>query len=225
MAKPSLADLFEGAFAELQNFIGEPDSFVTQRFESGSFLGRSGLSPDELDSLLEDETPVDPRPEGPWICGGFFRRILLNQKRDSDVDYFFKNPKQLKQFLLDATSGGWEETARSDTAITLKKGGRVAQASIIHYYASIEAVLNSFDFTITQVGFDGKDLVFGPYTLWDIARKRLALHRLTYGVSTLRRLIKYSRQGFTACGGVMADILQQVVNDPQTINHEVVSLG
>lgn len=89
------------------------------------------------------------------------------------------------------------------------------------YYTSPESVIDSFDFTITQCAYDGTDFYFGEYTLWDIPRKKLALHKLTYGVATMRRLIKYTDQGFTACAGVMRSILEAVVDNPGVIQSDV----
>ncbi|MNV76271.1 hypothetical protein D3C71_1696100 [compost metagenome] len=89
------------------------------------------------------------------------------------------------------------------------------------YYDSAETLLDSFDFTITQLAYDGTDLIFGKYTLWDLTRKRLALHKLTYGVATTRRLIKYTNQGFTACAGVLQSILEAVVANPDVIQSDV----
>lgn len=55
---------------------------------------------------------------------------------------------------------------------------------------------------------------------WDLGRKRLAAHKLSYATASMRRLIKYTRQGFTACAGCMADMLEQVVASPEIIRRE-----
>jgi len=58
-------------------------------------------------------------------------------------------------------------------------------------------------------------LTLGEFTLWDLGRKRLAINRITYPVSTMRRMLKYSKQGFFACGGCMATILQETILSPE----------
>jgi len=36
--------------------------------------------------------------------------------------------------------------------------------------------------------------------------------------------MKYARQGFTICSGALADILQRTIEDPGTVNANIVSL-
>lgn len=165
-------------------------------------------------------------PDGPWLAGGALRSALIGQKPDSDWDFFFRDADQFEAFVASIkTMPGATRVAKTEHHITFtaKVDGKAitVQAIRIDYYANIEALLDSFDFTICQFGYDGTDLHCGEFSLWDLARKKLAIHRLTYGVSTVRRLIKYTRKGFTACGGVLADILQRTVADPQTINSNI----
>ena len=163
--------------------------------------------------------------DGPWIAGGAIRRTLLGDSLSSDIDYFFRDEAQATAFHDDMLQRkGWE-IRRTEQNVTY--GLRVENATVIvqairmGFYPSPAAVIDSFDFTITQFAYDGESLYCGEFSLWDLARKRLALHRLTYGASTVRRLIKYTRQGFTACGGCLADILESTVADPATIHREV----
>jgi hypothetical protein len=95
------------------------------------------------------------------------------------------------------------------------------QAIKIGYYATIEECLESFDFTICQLGVHKGTLHVGQYTMWDLARKRLALHKLTYGAASVRRLLEYTRQGFTACQGCIVSLLQAVGDNPDVINSDI----
>jgi hypothetical protein len=195
------------------------------RYNFVEFLARFNDEPEELPFFKTAAELPSPHTAGPWIAGGAIRRTLSGMPLESDVDYFFASVEQKDAFVADVEArGGWIISDK-EHAVTL--GLKVEHATVIlqavtmAYYASIEAVLDSFDFTITQFGYDGTDMVCGEFSLWDLARKRLALHKLTFGVSTVRRLIKYTRQGFTACGGVLASILEATVADPQTIHRDV----
>lgn len=209
-----------------------------QRFNFKDFLQRFIDEPDKSQFMVLTGGLPLVSVDGPWICGGALRRTLIGQKLDADIDYFFKNKEQLDTFCSEMEYMNFVESNRTDNCITFigrpvigedtfndreieSKEQIKVQAIIIGYYDSIEDVIDSFDFTITQFGYDGKDLVCGEFSLWDLARRRLAIHKLTYGVSTLRRLIKYSRQGFTACGGVLADMLQKTLENPSTASSEV----
>lgn len=95
------------------------------------------------------------------------------------------------------------------------------QAIKIGFHGTIEECLGSFDFTICQLAAHKGTLSAGRYTMWDLARKRLALHKLTYGAATVRRLLKYTSQGFTACQGCIVSLLQAVGDDPSVISPDV----
>jgi hypothetical protein len=57
-----------------------------------------------------------------------------------------------------------------------------------------------------MLGTDGAYLYFGPYTWTDLFRRRLRVHNIHHGISTMRRMVKYSRRGFYACVGTIRDI-------------------
>lgn len=196
-----------------------------QRYNLHTFLQRFIDAPDECQFYKILKALPAPSKDGPWIAGGALRRTLQQKPLESDVDYFFMNVEQERVFN-DAIlgNGGWlisEKEHAITYGIKSEHDTVIVQAIRMAYYPHIEAVLDSFDFTITQFGYDGIDLVCGPYALWDLARRRLALHKLTFGVSTVRRLIKYTRQDFTACGGVLASILEETVAHPEVINRAV----
>jgi len=76
------------------------------------------------------------------------------------------------------------------------------------------AIIDTFDFTISQLGTDGRYLYVSEYTWTDLFRKRLRVHHIHHGISTMRRMVKYSRRGFYACVGTMRDVAQGVVDSP-----------
>ena len=197
----------------------------SQRYELREFLARFIDAPDDCQFYKILKALPEPTKDGPWIAGGALRRTLQQRPLESDVDYFFKDIAQKDAFnsaMLD--KGGWiisEKEHAITYGIKAENETVIVQGIVMAYYTDLDSCLDSFDFTITQFGYDGVDLVCGEFSLWDLARKRLALHRLTYGVSTVRRLIKYTRQDFTACGGVLASILEETVNHPEVINRAV----
>jgi len=167
---------------------------------------------------------------GPWLAGGSVRRIVSGEdvKADTDFDIFFLNQSQRDDFIQDLEKKGAkliserEHVKNYSFPIPGTENHKVKiQIVFMKYYTTAEEVLDYFDFTICQCLTDGETLLVGEYTLWDLARKRLAINRVTYGVSTLRRLLKYSRQGFNACSGALATILEQVVHDPSIVQREV----
>ncbi len=176
--------------------------------------------------------------EGPWLAGGAVRRLVTRLPQESDFDFFFKDEAQFEAFCAAVEKAGGFRVNESDFNVSFcipavkakpigddefSPGGPElkVQAIRIAFFESLAAVLDSFDFSICQCGFDGHRLAFGPFTLWDLANKRLVPGKITYGTSSLRRVIKYTRQGFTICGGGLAEMLEQVVADPTIIQREV----
>lgn len=95
--------------------------------------------------------------------------------------------------------------------------GKTAKIQLIHFkfYANAAEVIDSFDFTLCQFAFDGETLTYADFALFDAARKRLVIHKITYPVSTMRRLLKYQQQGFYACTGCLTTILSDTIQSPE----------
>ncbi|WP_293012247.1 hypothetical protein [Oceanicaulis sp.] len=159
--------------------------------------------------------------KGPWLAGGALRRTLLGVAPDSDFDFFFADKDQLDEFVS-ALPKKLKKVRETDHHVHYcgpLDGGqkRDVQAIRFRFYDDAASVLDSFDFTICQFAFDGSTLTTTPEALFDLGRKRLAVHKVTYPVATMRRLIKYSNQGFTACAGAMATLLRQTVESPEAL--------
>jgi len=209
---------------------------MTQIIKFNEFFARSS---DVLPENSELEQILGRLPNlsknGPWLAGGSIRRTLQRQSvLESDFDFFFKNQEQFDTFVKQVKeSGGWQVGSNKNN-VTLRmpsvapesvdvdefepyKPEIKIQAIKLAFYESIEQVIDSFDFTICQFGFDGENLYFGDYSLWDLGRKRLVPHKISYATSSLRRLLKYTKAGFTICGGGLASMLDSVVKDPNII--------
>lgn len=201
---------------------------------------RIGRDPSLFQEVLEKV--IQPNwKQGPWVAGGSIRRLFSGQDPlGSDIDVFFASQEQYMEFILRIEREAkvlkkeirphnttlqieWQPWSGSTidpaSALTL-----TIQAIHIDFFTDPASVIDFFDFTICQYITDGETLMVGPYTLYDTARKRLVLHNVHHAVSTTRRLLKYGNQGFYACGGTIADLLQRVAADPNVINEEVISI-
>ena len=158
--------------------------------------------------------------KGPWLAGGALRRTLLGQPLDSDFDFFFRDATQLEGFELTLKSRGFTKVRETEHHVhyrgPLEDGGPARDIQMIRFrfYESAEEVIDSFDFTICQLAFDGLRLTCGEHALWDLGRKRLAVHKITYPVASMRRLLKYATQGFFACPGAMQALLRETIEKP-----------
>lgn len=209
-----------------------------QTFSFAAFFARSSdVLPEDHELFQALGRLPQVGSAGPWLAGGALRRTLLGQPLDSDFDFFFASQEQFDTFSATIkTLGAWQ-VSKNEHSTTFRLPSKApqptgedefsdylpeitVQAITTQWYGSLDEVLDSFDFTLCQFGYDGANLVCGDYSLWDLGRRRLVPHRLTYGTASLRRLLKYTKQGFTICGGGLSDFLEKVAADPAVIRRE-----
>jgi len=166
-------------------------------------------------------------PQGPWIAGGSVRRLIAGLPQESDFDFFFANEEQFTAFCDDLKSRGAikvsENTFNATYNLPKSEDGPElkVQAIRLSYFGTIRETIEAFDFSLCKFGFDGENLSFGLWSLYDLASKRLVPDTISFGTSTLRRIIKYTGQGYTICSGGLAAILQQVADNPAIIQSDV----
>lgn len=186
-----------------------------QRCKFIELVQRSIPGVHHADRLINLGAKLGVTPDGPWIAGGAIRRVLLGEDIPTDVDVFFRSKEQYDEMERLLTGWGWEKTSQNDHNSVYKIAPdywpNAPKLQLIHidFYHSAEVLLDYFDFTICQFAFDGVDLIHGPYSLWDLGRKRLAVHRIQFPISSTRRLLKYANQGFTACNGCLSELHRQ----------------
>ncbi|NTE87248.1 hypothetical protein [Agrobacterium rubi] len=181
-----------------------------------TFCERSGCETKEIDRIHE------ALGGGAWLAGGAVRRTLIGQSLDSDFDFFFKSAEALAEWEsgLPSTLRLVRETEHHKHWRGTIAGSEIPvdiQAIRFRFYETAEEVIRSFDYTITMFVLDDEDLVTTPYALWDLGRRKLALNKITYPVATMRRLLKYTKQGFTACAGCLQSILKETAESPQAM--------
>lgn len=186
------------------------------------FLARSTDRPFEETSLSAVLSGLPSLGEnGPWLAGGALRRTLLGKEPDSDFDFFFSDADQLKAFASSLEANGFYKVRETEHHLHYRgqidgKGvARDIQLIRFKFYQSAAEVIDSFDYTICQVAFDGSSLFLGEFTLWDLGRSRLAVHKITFPVSSARRLLKYAQQGFVACSGCLNALVVATANNPE----------
>jgi hypothetical protein len=188
-------------FAQLLPVLKTPKLGLrdVQIFDLQEFAERYGQTEHPLLRLTEALIP------GSWIAGGAVRDFIQGSPIRKDVDYFFDGDATYRKFLLEHYDRDLNEFKHHTS--WLDDDDLKHQAIKVRWYTSPLEVIDSFDFTLCMAATDGKNLWLGPYTLFDIARKRLAVNKVTYAVATMRRCFKYMSYGFTACDGTLATLL------------------
>ena len=136
------------------------------------FLARSTDRPFNETTLYKvlDELPSCQK-DGPWIAGGALRRTLQGKEPESDFDFFFRDADQLIAFSRKLEARGLEKIR--ETMHHVHYRGRVGSDAALRdiqcirfaFYQSASAVIDSFDYTICMLAFDGKTLTLGDFTL------------------------------------------------------------
>src|SRR5690606_2908622 len=137
---------------------------TTLRLNFAEFCERSDCETAELYRVLNAVR------NGAWCAGGAIRRTLIKHALDSDFDFFFRSPDDLATWekKLPETLSLVRETEHHKHWKGRVEGSDLPveiQAIRFRYYDSAEAVIDSFDYTITQFALDGETLVTTPEAL------------------------------------------------------------
>ncbi len=220
-------------------WLVDPPEFLTPSGIEYTKVPYSSLSDRDINNRLLDnifETLNDVIVSGSFMAGV----LLENKDISNDIDMFFTSENSFKialQYLLDHqkdekdNDDNWslcgytiqndinnEDTNWMNTRFikfTHPKRPPV-QLLKLFWYKDMVQVIDSFDFTCIQIATDGKYIVMNPLGILDLRSKKLVLHRVQFGASTIRRIMKYSKKGFYACPG----FLQQVAEELKKLTSE-----
>lgn len=186
------------------------ENFVKSRYPDSFY--------NDWESIYHKLHPMDLK-DGVWLAGGAVRDLLLNNKNVKDWDFFYNSEDYLKQHLEFLMSPPNQIVLNTKTetpnCITLNRSdGLKVQLIKIAFYPSIFELLDSFDYTICQFAMErgSGNMIHRPESLWDLARKRLVINKITYPIASVRRLVKYGNRGFTFCDGTIRSILGQTID-------------
>lgn len=163
--------------------------------------------------LVNNRVPGDLPQHSLVVAGGFIRDLLLNQDSFSDIDVFSVDCGILSVYSYT----NWCETL-FDKAVITKSTPKYYEGTMHGYktqiinrlYQSVGEILSSFDYTLCCFVTDFNKLWTTPEALWDTGRMKLVPQNITYPISSLRRLIKYTSKGFRICNGGLNDLLEKV---------------
>lgn len=182
------------------------------------FEGRSS----KYDEFLRVTADLELAPsKSYWVAGGLLRRVLTNQNiEDGDIDVFFRNDGNPEQFINLMKAKGWVDgdpfplNHVKNLKKKMYKKEYKMQVIFLNMFPDIPACLDSFDYTICQLGYDGQNVITTPQCLMDNGNRRLVAHKITYPIASLRRLVKYSGQGYYACNGCLHELAKQIRDIP-----------
>lgn len=168
---------------------------------------------------------------GPWVAGGAARRAFMDVALNKgDIDIFPASLAQWQQ--VDAsvhafapskhtsstnragtkTYSYYADSLRSlladDGAISADSLPLSVQVVSTPFRATVEDLLASFDYTVSQFATDGHEVIFTEQAARDLDQRTLRLAGPFRRKNTcVARMMKYLRYGFTPVPGLTAEVL------------------
>ena len=131
-----------------------------------------------------------------WIAGGVLRDYFSDKPLKSDCDIFFPSLSEFdkaKSYLL---SKGAKVIWESENGMKVTYKGNTFDLVKIFRPNPLETI-SRFDFTISMFATDGKDVFYGNNSIKDLQDRKLVIYTIINPLSTLKRVLKHYKKGFT----------------------------
>jgi hypothetical protein len=162
----------------------------------------------ELMSVVTALNRIDIKisTNGPWIAGGSLLLTYLDKPLDSDVDIYFKNLDQYKEssIKLERYFHRLYKTEFSDTFLVyalVNNRSKEIKIQLVYYNPKPTAteIISEFDLDVCQIAFDGSRVVTSTTFVESVNNMKMNINidKISKPIFTLKRLMKYSRRGFS----------------------------
>ena len=150
------------------------------------------------------------RERGPWVAGGSVWRTINNEPlTNCDIDIFFTSKKHYEEGcramigypyvnnILNEKKNKWNTTYTIH--VNEGKFNKIIDIQFIgtFFHKTLPKLLDSFDFSVCQFGYDGSNMISGMYSIQDLQQRKIRLLTLTHPKTFLKHLSKYLNNGFT----------------------------
>lgn len=146
-----------------------------------------------------------------WIAGGAVRDWFSIGYCSSDIDIFFPDERNMllaSKNLTDRLS--LKPTFENDKIVNFIFKKHKIQLIKAHYFKTPADTIRAFDFTVCAASVNRVTVNFHETFFIDLAKKRLVIIGLPYPLSTLQRLQKYIKRGYTICNGGLLEIAKAI---------------
>jgi hypothetical protein len=131
-----------------------------------------------------------------WIAGGVLRDYFTDKPLKSDCDVFFPNLSEFNKAKSYLTSKGAKIIWESENGMKVTYKGNTFDLVKIFAPNPMDTI-GRFDFTISMLATDGKEVYYGNNTLKDLQDRKLVINAIVNPLSTLKRVLKHYKKGFT----------------------------
>jgi hypothetical protein len=131
-----------------------------------------------------------------WIAGGVLRDYFTEKPLKSDCDIFFPNVTEFDKAKKYLQSKGAKTIWESDNGMKVTYKGNTYDLIKIFAKNPMDTIAR-FDFTISMLATDGNDVYYGNNSLKDLQDRKLVINTIVNPLSTLKRVLKHYKKGFT----------------------------
>lgn len=133
-----------------------------------------------------------------WVAGGILRDFFSNIPLTTDIDVFFPNESEFNKIENYFKSKNCELVYNNENTVRYKYKNRYFDL-VKKYFPTPKETINQFDFTVSMFAVDYENVYYGETSFMDLAKKQIIINKITYPESTLFRLLKYYKKGFSIC--------------------------
>lgn len=148
-----------------------------------------------------------------WIAGGVLRDYFSSTPLKSDCDIFFPNIGEFNKAKDYLTSKGAKVIWESDNGMKVNYKGSTFDLVKIFAKNPMDTI-SRFDFTISMFATDGDDVYYGNNSLKDLQDRKLVINTISNPLSSLKRVLKHYRKGFTMSADETKKLYEALNNLP-----------
>lgn len=142
-----------------------------------------------LDDIIKDSG---------WVAGGCVRDYFMLGSITSDVDVFSDSRSKLCNIVLNIRKRGGKYMYKNNRCIFMKyKGIKIDIVKIL--FKDMRDTIDNFDFTVSCGSISVNNCIVHDRFFVDLASRKLIINKLPYPLSTLHRVQKYIKKGFSIC--------------------------
>lgn len=163
----------------------------------------------------------DRLPGRCWVAGGAVRDWFATGFVRKDVDVFTPDDEAMTDVQRLIQEGPLKGKVAYETSTVVGYATEAGKVEVVRmHFPTPEATIEQFDFTVVCAAVDTeRRLVVHDTFFIDLSGRRLVVNALPFPLSTLERMQKMIKLGYTACNGTLLRIAQEIqaVNfqDPQ----------
>jgi hypothetical protein len=159
-----------------------------------------------------------------WIAGGVLRDYFLDKPLKSDCDIFFPNIEEFNKAKAYLTSKGAKIIWESENGMKVTYKGNTFDLVKI-FAPNPLATIGRFDFTISMLATDGKQVFYGNNTLKDLQDRKLVINTIVNPLSTLKRVLKHYKKGFTMSAEETKKLYEALNSMPYNDTDDMLNAG